>query len=34
MSARLVAVTDELTALAEACEEPARGDEPYRRALR
>ncbi|OBK41501.1 phosphoenolpyruvate carboxylase [Mycobacterium sp. 1245111.1] len=34
MSARLVAVTGELTALAEACEEPARGDEPYRRALR
>jgi phosphoenolpyruvate carboxylase len=34
MSARLVAVTEELTALAEACKEPARGDEPYRRALR
>ena len=34
MSARLVAVTDELTALAENCDEPARGDEPYRRALR
>jgi phosphoenolpyruvate carboxylase len=34
MSARLVAVTAELTALAESCEEPARGDEPYRRALR
>jgi phosphoenolpyruvate carboxylase len=34
MSARLVAVTDELTALAQRCEEPARGDEPYRRALR
>jgi phosphoenolpyruvate carboxylase len=34
MSARLVAVTDELTALAQCCEEPARGDEPYRRALR
>jgi phosphoenolpyruvate carboxylase len=34
MSARLVAVTDELAALAEACDEPARGDEPYRRALR
>ncbi|HZC92459.1 MAG TPA: phosphoenolpyruvate carboxylase, partial [Mycobacterium sp.] len=34
MSARLVAVTDELTALAEDCDEPARGDEPYRRALR
>ena len=34
MSARLVAVTDELTELAQSCEEPARGDEPYRRALR
>jgi phosphoenolpyruvate carboxylase len=34
MSARLVAVTDELTALADRCQEPARGDEPYRRALR
>ncbi|WP_293004484.1 phosphoenolpyruvate carboxylase [Mycobacterium sp.] len=34
MSARLVAVTDDLSALAEKCEEPARGDEPYRRALR
>ncbi|OBB34439.1 phosphoenolpyruvate carboxylase [Mycolicibacterium peregrinum] len=34
MSARLVAVTEELTALAEACHEPARADEPYRRALR
>ncbi|WP_343572876.1 phosphoenolpyruvate carboxylase [Mycobacterium sp.] len=34
MSARLVAVTDELSTLAEACDEPARGDEPYRRALR
>jgi phosphoenolpyruvate carboxylase len=34
MSSRLVAVTDELAALAEACDEPARGDEPYRRALR
>ncbi|HEY1843049.1 MAG TPA: phosphoenolpyruvate carboxylase [Mycobacterium sp.] len=34
MSARLVAVTDDLTALAEDCDEPARGDEPYRRALR
>lgn len=34
MSARLVTVTDELTALAEACHEPARADEPYRRALR
>jgi phosphoenolpyruvate carboxylase len=34
MSSRLVAVTDELTQLAAACDEPARGDEPYRRALR
>jgi phosphoenolpyruvate carboxylase len=34
MSARLVAVTDDLAALAQACDEPARGDEPYRRALR
>ncbi|OBG53036.1 phosphoenolpyruvate carboxylase, partial [Mycolicibacterium fortuitum] len=34
MSARLVRVNDELTALAEACGEPARADEPYRRALR
>jgi phosphoenolpyruvate carboxylase len=34
MSARLVAVTDDLAALARACDEPARGDEPYRRALR
>ena len=34
MSARLVAVTDDLAALAEDCDEPARGDEPYRRALR
>jgi phosphoenolpyruvate carboxylase len=34
MSARLVAVTEELTALAKECNEPARGDEPYRRALR
>jgi phosphoenolpyruvate carboxylase len=34
MSARLVAVTDDLAVLAEACDEPARGDEPYRRALR
>src|SRR6202012_5546086 len=32
--ARLVAVSDDLAALAEACDEPARGDEPYRRALR
>jgi phosphoenolpyruvate carboxylase len=34
MSARLVTVTDELVALADACDEPARADEPYRRALR
>ncbi|WP_428340149.1 phosphoenolpyruvate carboxylase [Mycobacterium sp.] len=34
MSSRLVAVTDELSSLAEDCDEPARGDEPYRRALR
>ena len=34
MSARLVRVTDELAALADACHEPARADEPYRRALR
>ena len=34
MSSRLVAVTDELSELAEDCDEPARGDEPYRRALR
>ena len=34
MSARLVSVTDELAALAQECNEPARGDEPYRRALR
>lgn len=34
MSARLVAVSDGLTALADACHEPARADEPYRRALR
>jgi len=34
MSARLVAVSAELAALAEACREPARADEPYRRALR
>ncbi len=34
MSSRLVAVTDELSTLAEECDEPARGDEPYRRALR
>ncbi|WP_137147525.1 phosphoenolpyruvate carboxylase [Mycolicibacterium sp. CR10] len=34
MSLRLVHTSDELTALAEACHEPARADEPYRRALR
>lgn len=34
MSARLVRVSDELTLLADACDEPARVDEPYRRALR
>ncbi|BBY66610.1 phosphoenolpyruvate carboxylase [Mycolicibacterium helvum] len=34
MSARLVKTTDDLVALAEQCNEPARTDEPYRRALR
>ena len=34
LSARLVAVTGELAALADACHEQARFDEPYRRALR
>ena len=34
MSARLVKITGELAALADACHEPARADEPYRRALR
>ncbi len=34
MSARLVKVSDELAALAGQCHEPARADEPYRRALR
>src|SRR5262249_48232622 len=34
MSARLVKISDELAALAEACDEPARLDEPYRRAGR
>jgi phosphoenolpyruvate carboxylase len=34
MSARLVAVTDDLAALAEDGAELARGDEPYRRAVR
>jgi phosphoenolpyruvate carboxylase len=34
MSARLVKITDELKELADNCHEPARADEPYRRALR
>lgn len=34
MSARLVQVTAGVQALADACAEPARSDEPYRRALR
>ena len=34
MSARLVTVTDQLAELADQCQEPARADEPYRRALR
>lgn len=34
MSARLVAVTPKLAALAEGCGEKARADEPYRRAVR
>ncbi len=34
MSARLVKISDELAALADLCDEPARADEPYRRALR
>ncbi len=34
MSARLVKVSDDLLALADKCNEPARADEPYRRALR
>ena len=34
MSARLVTISDELGALADQCHEPARADEPYRRALR
>src|SRR5689334_12107786 len=34
MSARLVKVSGELGALADECNEPARADEPYRRALR
>ena len=34
LSARLVKVSDELAVLADRCHEPARADEPYRRALR
>jgi phosphoenolpyruvate carboxylase len=34
MSARLITVTAELSALAEGCDEKVRADEPYRRALR
>ena len=34
MSARLVTVSDVLAGLADKCHEPARADEPYRRALR
>jgi phosphoenolpyruvate carboxylase len=34
MSARLVTISDDLAALADQLEEPARADEPYRRALR
>ena len=34
MSVRLVHISDGLAALADACHEPARADEPYRRALR
>ncbi|KAA1244959.1 phosphoenolpyruvate carboxylase, partial [Mycobacterium simiae] len=34
MSSRLLNVTPELTALADGCQEQARDDEPYRRALR
>ena len=34
MSARLVQVTEDLVTLADVCREPARADEPYRRALR
>jgi phosphoenolpyruvate carboxylase len=34
MSVRLVQISDELAALADTCAEPARADEPYRRALR
>jgi phosphoenolpyruvate carboxylase len=34
MSARLVTISDELAVLADKCDEKARADEPYRRALR
>ena len=34
MSVRLVNISDDLQALADTCGEPARADEPYRRALR
>jgi phosphoenolpyruvate carboxylase len=34
MSARLITVTAELSALAEGCDETVRADEPYRRAVR
>ncbi|KXW71561.1 phosphoenolpyruvate carboxylase [Mycolicibacterium phlei DSM 43072] len=34
MSARLVRISDELAALADRCDEPARADEPYRRGAR
>ncbi|MGU3651349.1 phosphoenolpyruvate carboxylase [Mycolicibacterium sp. A43C] len=34
LSSRLVRTSQEMTALADACAEPARSDEPYRRALR
>src|SRR6476620_3177012 len=34
MPVRLVQISNEMTALADTCTEPARADEPYRRALR
>jgi phosphoenolpyruvate carboxylase len=34
MSARLITITPDLTALAEGCDEKVRADEPYRRAVR
>jgi phosphoenolpyruvate carboxylase len=34
MSVRLVRISDDLAALADTCAQPARADEPYRRALR